>query len=37
MVSLLLIFEGSYRSPPPYDQPRETGAVIEWSREPPLR
>jgi hypothetical protein len=34
MRSLLLLLEGTYRSPPPYDQAaRETGAVVEWSRE----
>jgi hypothetical protein len=30
--SLLLLFEGTHRSPPPYDRAaRETGAVLEWS------
>jgi hypothetical protein len=30
--SLRLLFEGTHRSPPPYDKAaRETGAVIEWS------
>jgi hypothetical protein len=34
MRSLLLLLEGTYRSPPPYDKAaRETGAVLEWSRE----
>ena len=34
MRSLLLLLEGTYRSPPPYDRAaRETGAVLEWSRE----
>jgi hypothetical protein len=32
MQSLRLLFEGTYRSPPPYDKAaRETGAVVEWS------
>jgi hypothetical protein len=34
MESLLLLFEGTHRSPPPYDKAaREAGAVMEWSRE----
>jgi hypothetical protein len=31
--SLLLVFSGTYRHFPPYDSPRETGAVIEWQAE----
>src|SRR5262245_50466243 len=32
MQSLLLLLEGTHRSPPPYDKAaRETGAVLEWS------
>jgi hypothetical protein len=32
--SLRLLFEGTHRSPPPYDKAaRETGAVVEWSCE----
>jgi hypothetical protein len=32
MLSLRLLFEGTYRGPPPYDKAaRETGAVVEWS------
>jgi hypothetical protein len=34
MQSLRLLFEGTHRSPPPYDKAvRETGAVVEWSCE----
>jgi hypothetical protein len=34
MRSLLLLLEGTHRSPPPYDKAaRETGAVVEWSCE----
>jgi hypothetical protein len=34
MRSLLLLLEGTHRSPPPYDKAaRETGAVLEWSWE----
>jgi hypothetical protein len=34
MQSLRLLFEGTYRSPSPYDRAaRETGAVVEWSCE----
>jgi hypothetical protein len=34
MRSLLLLLEGTHRSPPPYDQAaRETEAVVEWSCE----
>jgi hypothetical protein len=34
MRSLLLLLEGTHRSPPPYDRAaRETGAVVEWSCE----
>jgi hypothetical protein len=29
---LLLVFNGTYRHAPPYDSPRETGAVAEWRR-----
>ena len=32
--SLRLLFEGTHRSPPPYDKAaRKTGAVIEWSAQ----
>jgi hypothetical protein len=34
MQLLLLVFEGTHRSPPPYDKStRETGAVVEWAWE----
>jgi hypothetical protein len=34
MRSLLLLLEGTHRSPPPYDKTeRETGAAMEWSCE----
>jgi hypothetical protein len=28
--SLLMVFSGIYRDAPPWDGPRETGAVVEW-------
>jgi hypothetical protein len=30
LVSLLMLFRGKYRHFPPYDMPREVGAVVEW-------
>jgi hypothetical protein len=30
--SLRLIFDGSHRAVPPWDSPREMGAIIEWNR-----
>ncbi len=36
MMSLLLVFDGRHRAAPPYDQARETGAVVEWFRDRPL-
>jgi hypothetical protein len=35
--SLVWVFDGSYRHFPPYDSPRETGAAVEWHREPPSK
>jgi hypothetical protein len=34
LARLLLVFSGTYRHAPPYDSPRETGAVAEWRRAP---
>jgi hypothetical protein len=31
LTSLQLVFEGTYRHFAPYDAPRETGAVVEWT------
>jgi len=30
-VSLLLVFRGTYRHTPPWDAPRQCGAVVEWT------
>ena len=32
--SLVWVFDGVYRGPPPYDQPQKYSGVVEWSREP---
>lgn len=31
MTSLLLVFHGSYRNVPPWDQPKATASVVEWN------
>jgi hypothetical protein len=30
MTALVLVFRGSYRNVPPWDQPKGTGGVVEW-------
>ncbi|MFO0880906.1 MAG: hypothetical protein U0840_26555 [Gemmataceae bacterium] len=37
MLSLTLVFDGSYRNYPPYDHPARFGAVVEWTQEPGKR
>lgn len=32
MLSFVWVFEGVYRGPPPYDQPRSYSGAVEWSR-----
>ena len=33
MHSLVWVFDGVYRPPPPYDSPQNYGGVVEWKRE----
>src|SRR5262249_45664858 len=35
--SLVWVFDGVYKGPPPYDQPRSYSALVEWSREQPKK
>jgi hypothetical protein len=37
LLTLLLVFEGTHRAAPPYDKPREMGAVIEWASARPMK
>jgi hypothetical protein len=37
LLSLVWVFDGMYKAPPPYDQPRTIGAVAEWVRDRPSR
>jgi hypothetical protein len=37
MLSLLWVFDGVYKGPPPYDQPQAYSAVVEWVRERPKK
>jgi hypothetical protein len=37
LLSLVWVFEGVYRGPPPYDQARSYSAVVEWNRDPPAK
>jgi hypothetical protein len=33
LIALVLVFRGSYRNVPPWDQPKSTGGVVEWQLE----
>jgi hypothetical protein len=35
MLSLLLVFHGTFRSIPPWDQSRDTAAIVEWQSAAP--
>jgi hypothetical protein len=35
LLSFVWVFDGAYKGPPPYDQPRVYSVVVEWTREQP--
>src|SRR5262249_37663665 len=35
--ALVLVFHGSYRNVPPWDQPKGSGGVVEWKFDPPAK
>jgi hypothetical protein len=37
LLSLVWVFDGVYRGPPPYDQPAAYSGVVEWSRDRPTK
>jgi hypothetical protein len=37
LLSFVWVFDGVYRGPPPYDQPRAYSGVVEWSRARPKK
>jgi hypothetical protein len=37
LLSLVWVFNGVYKGPPPYDQPASYSAVVEWTRKQPKK
>ena len=35
LLSLVWVFDGIYKGPPPYDQAASYSGVVEWNRDPP--